>query len=107
YTELHNHYGGVKSTTDELKATVLKHAADYAEMIKQIQLQEQALNQVKKELDQPIIKGGKDLIESDRDAAVDLQKRAFMFKGGQEWDFKPDLDNLVEAKHYRSAVRKL
>ena len=31
YTELNNHYSGVKATTDELKATVLKHAADYAE----------------------------------------------------------------------------
>ena len=31
YTELTNHYGGVKADTDELKATVLKHAADYAE----------------------------------------------------------------------------
>jgi len=92
YTDLNNHFGGVKATTDELKATVLKHAADYAEMITKQQMLVQALDQVKKELDHPIVKGGKDLVESDRDAAVNLQKRAFMFKGGQEWDFKPDLD---------------
>jgi len=107
YTELNNHFGGVKATTEELKATVLKHAADYAEQIKQIQMLEQALNQVKKEMDQPIIKGGKDLEESDRAAAVELQRRAFLFKGGLEWDFKPDMDNLVVAKDYRSAVRKM
>lgn len=107
YTELNNHFGGVKSTTDELKATVLKHAADYAEMIKTIQLQEQALNQVKKELDQPIVKGGKDLAESDRAAAVELQRRAFMHKGGLDEDFTPDLENLVNAADYRAAVRTL
>jgi len=107
YTELNNHFGGVKATTDELKATVLKHAADYAEMITKTQMFEQALNQVKKELDQPIIKGGKDLEQSDRDAAVELQRRAFLFKGGDVEEFKPDLDNLVDAKAYRSAVRKL
>jgi hypothetical protein len=107
FTDLTNHYSGVKSTTDELKATVLKHAADYAEQIKQIQMLEQALNQVKKEMDAPIIKGGKDLETSDREAGIELQRRAFLFKGGSEWDFKPDLDNLVDAKEYRGAVRKL
>jgi hypothetical protein len=107
YTELNNHFGGVKATTDELKASVQKHATEYAEMITKLQMYEQALNQVKKELDQPIIKGGKDLEQSDRDAAVELQKRAFLFKGGSEWDFKPDMNNLVVAKDYRSAVRKL
>ena len=61
YTELNNHFGGVKATTEELKATVLKHAADYAEMITKQQMLTQALDQVKKELDAPIIKGGKDL----------------------------------------------
>jgi hypothetical protein len=107
YTELTSHYGGVKATTDELKATVLKHAAEYAEMITKQQMFAQALDQVKKELDAPIIKGGKDLENSDRDAAVELQRRAFLFKGGINDDFKPDLDNLVNAADYRSAVRKL
>jgi Phage capsid family len=107
YTELNNHYGGVKATTDELKATVLKHAAEYAETVTKMQMFQQALDQVKKELDAPIIKGGKDLEHSDREAAIELQRRAFMFKGGLPDDFKPDLDNLVEPKHYRSAVRKL
>ena len=45
---------------------------------------EQALNQVKKEIDAPIIKGGKDLETSDREAAIELQRRAFLFKGGVE-----------------------
>jgi hypothetical protein len=107
YTELNNHFGGVKGTTEELKQTVLKHAADYAEMITKQQMLQQALDQVKKEIDQPIIKGGDALKESDTKAAIELQKRAFLFKGGSEWDFKPDMDNLVNAADYRSAVRKL
>lgn len=107
YTELNNHFGGVKATNDELKATVLKHATDYGEMITKQQMLQQALDQVKKELDAPLLKGGKELEDSDKKAAIELQKRAFMFKGGSEWDFKPDMDNLVEAKSYRSAVRKL
>jgi len=107
FTDLTNHYSGVKATNDELKAAVQKHAADYAETVTKLQMYEQALNQVKKELDQPIIKGGKDLEESDRAAAVELQRRAYLFKGGSEWDFKPDMNNLVIAKDYRSAVRKM
>jgi hypothetical protein len=107
YTDLNNHFGGVKTTSEELKATVQKHAADYAEMITKQQMLQQALDQVKKELDAPIIKGGKDLETSDREAAIELQRRAYLFKGGSEWDFKPDLDNLVNATHYRSAVRKM
>ena len=107
YTELNNHFGGVKATTEELKATVLKHAAEYAEMITKQQMLQQALDQVKKELNAPIILGGKDLENSDREAAVELQRRAFLFKGGNADDFKPDLDNLVKAADYRSAVRKL
>jgi Phage capsid family len=107
YTELNTNFGGIKATTDELKATVLKAATEYAETITKMQMLEQALDQVKKELDAPIIKGGKDLEQSDRDAAVELQRRAYLFKGGNEFDFKPDLNNLVDAKHYRSAVRKM
>jgi hypothetical protein len=107
YTELNSHYGGVKATTDELKATVLKHAQEYAEMVTKQQMLQQALDQVKKEMDAPLLKGGNDLAENDKKAAIELQRRAFLFKGGINDDFKPDMDNLVCAADYRSAVRKL
>jgi len=107
YKDLTTHYGGVKATTDELKAEVLKRADEYAAMVAKQQSLQQALDQVKKELDQPIIRGGNDLKESDVKAAIELQRRAFLFKGGNEFEFVPNMDNLVEAKHYRSAVRKL
>lgn len=107
YKDLTNHFGSVKADSDELKAKVLKHAEDYAALVTQQQTLTQALDQVKKELDAPILKGGNDLIESDKKAGVECQKRAFLFKGGKEEDFKPDMNNLIDASAYRSAVRKL
>jgi hypothetical protein len=107
YTELNNHYNGVKADNEELKKTVQKHVAEYAEMITKQQMLQQALDQVKKEMDAPLLKGGSDLAESDKKAAIELQRRAFLFKGGINDEFKPDMDNLVCAADYRSAVRKL
>lgn len=107
FTELSNHYKGVKAETEEVKAAVKKHAEEYAALVTQGQALQQALDQVKKELDAPLLRGGDALKESDTKAAIELQRRAFMFKGGAEDDFKPDMNNLVDPVHYRSAVRKL
>ncbi|MGY3615676.1 phage major capsid protein [Bradyrhizobium sp. USDA 10063] len=107
YRELTNHYNGVKADSDEIKATVQKHAAEYAALVTQQQALQQALDQVKKEIDVPFLRGGSDLKDSDVKAAIELQRRAFLFKGGLDEDFKPDMNNLVDASQYRSAVRKL
>lgn len=107
YTDLTTHFSGVKGDNEELRKTVKKHVDDYAELSKNVQFLEQVVNEVKKELDAPIVKGGKDLEDSDRRAAIELQRRAFLFKGGPEADFKEDTENLVNAAQYRSAVKKL
>jgi Phage capsid family len=107
YTELSTNFKGIKADSEELKNTVAKHAADYATLVAQGQALQQALDQVKKEMDAPILKGGKDLEDSDRKAAIELQRRAYIFKGGDPDDFKADLNNLVVAADYRSAMRKL
>lgn len=109
YNELTEKFGGVELSKldDTLKVEVQERTAQYAETAKQVQQLEKALDDIKKELDAPIHKGGKDLAESDRAAAVELQKRAFLFKGGDEFDFRPDMENLVKAADYRSACRKL
>jgi hypothetical protein len=107
FTNLTNHYKGVKAESEELKAAVLKHTADYAALVTQQQTLEQALDQVKKEMDAPILQGGSALVESDKLAAIECQRRAFMFKGGDPDEFKPDMDNLINAADYRSAVRKM
>jgi Phage capsid family len=107
YTALHNHFGGVKAETDELKAEVLKRATEYAELVAKQQALQQAIDQVKREIDVPLLRGGSDLVEHDKLAAIELQRRAYLFKGGDADEFKPDMENLVDAKAYRSAVRKL
>jgi Phage capsid family len=107
FTELQNTFKGVKADSDSIKADMLKHASEYALLVTQQQALQQALDQVKKEIDQPILNGGKDLEDSDRKAAVELQRRAYVYKGGDPDEFKPDMNNLVVAADYRSAMRKL
>jgi hypothetical protein len=107
YKDLTTHFNGVKAETGEIKAAVAKHVADYAELVTRQQALQQTVDQIKKELDVPLLKGGKDLEDSDRRAAIELQRRAYLFKGGDYEEFQPDLDNLVDAKAYRSAVRKM
>jgi len=107
YKALTSHYDGVKGENEELKKAVAEQTKVYGELTAKLQGQEAALDFCKKQLDMPLIKGNKELEESDRKAAIECQKRAFLFKGGSEDDFKEDLDNLVDVKAYRSAVRKL
>lgn len=107
YKDLHTHYDGVKADNDTLKKQVEQHTAEYAEMVKMSQALEKAVDGIKKELDSPIFKGGKDLADSDKKAAIELQKRMHLFKGGTLDNFKEDNDKLVIAKDYRSAVAKL
>jgi Phage capsid family len=107
YTDLTTHYSGVKAENEELKAAVQKHTECYADLITKGQVLQQAIDQIKKEMDAPLLKGGNDLIESDRKAAVELQRRAYLFKGGAHDEFEPDMENLVDAKVYRKVVRKL
>ncbi|MEY9493740.1 phage major capsid protein [Bradyrhizobium elkanii] len=107
YKDLKAHYSGLKADSEAVRAEVQKHAAEYAALVTQQQALQQALDQVKKEMDAPLIRGGSDLKDHDIKAAIELQRRAFLFKGGDNDDFTPDMDNLVDASQYRSAVRKL
>ena len=107
YKDLKAHYDGVKADNDAVKAQVAQHVAEYTALCAQQQSLQQALDTLKKEMDAPIFKGGNDLANADTEAAIELQRRAFLFKGGEAEEFKPDMSNLVDATQYRSAVRKL
>ena len=107
YKDLKAHYDGVKADNDAVKAQVAQHVAEYTALCTQQQSLQQALDSIKKEIDAPIFKGGSDLAHADTEAAIELQRRAFLFKGGEAEEFKPDMSNLVDATQYRSAVRKL
>jgi len=91
----------------DTQAMLTKHAKEMADAMTMVQACSEAVDTIKKELDQPLNRGGGDLAESDRKAAIELQRRAHINKGGTDLDFKADLDNLVDPQEYRSAVRKL
>lgn len=111
YTELNNAFGTLKldltKSHDEIAAEVKKRGDEYAELVTKHQTLQCALDQVKKELDTPIMKGGKDLEENDRKVAVELQRRIHLNRGGTDMTFKPDMDNLCKAADLRSAAYKL
>lgn len=109
YKELNAKFGNVElcKLDETLQKEVKDRTAEYAAMVTQVQAIEKALEGIKRDIDQPGLKGGKDLEENDRKAAVELQRRAFLFKGGDELEFRPDMDNLVKAADYRSACYKL
>lgn len=91
----------------ETQAALKKAGEDFSAAMTKMQACEEAIDLLKKEISQPIYQGGKELAEKDRANAVELQKRAFLFKGGTELDFTPDMDDLVNPADYRSAVAKL
>ncbi len=93
--------------TDEDRASIKKTADEYSALTMTVQGLTKALEDVKKELDAPLLKGGKDLEDNDRKAAVELQRRIHLYRGGLDDDFKEDLSNIVKAADYRSAARKM
>lgn len=91
----------------ETKAALKKHADEMADAMAKTQACQAAIETIQKNMDSPLYRGGSDLKDSDTKAAIELQRRAHIFKGGAPEDFKEDLDNLVDPADYRSAVRKL
>jgi hypothetical protein len=100
-------FAGVKAENEAMKADVLAKSVAYAETTAMIVSLQANYDQLKRELDAPIMRGGKDLADSDRSAAVELQRRIHLHAGGTPEEFKEDLNNLVVAKDYRSATNKL
>jgi len=107
FTELTANYSGVKNDSIEIKKAVDQHTAEYKDMVAKHQSLIAAVDQIKKELDAPIFRGGKDLEDADHKAAIELQKSLFLYNGGSEFDFKVDETKLVKAADYRSAAYKL
>jgi hypothetical protein len=91
----------------EDRAILKKAGEDYAAVVTDVQKLTKAFDDLKRELDVPLLKGGKDLEDHDRRMGIELQRRAFLFKGGDEAEFREDLTNLPVLKDYRSAARKL
>jgi len=92
---------------DELKAKIEESANAMADALAKAQACETALDTFKAEMDAPIYRNAGDLKDADMKAAIELQRQRHKHAGGEDTDFVEDLDNLVEAKHYRSAMQKL
>jgi HK97 family phage major capsid protein len=107
WKDLSTHYSGLKASNDELNGQVKKHTDEYVAITKKLATLEEGVDVMKRELDSPIFKGGKELEDSDRKAAIEIQRRNYLQKGGDIDSFREDLGNLVDAKAYRSAARKL
>lgn len=107
YKALHANFDGVKASSDEVKGTVAKHAADYAQLAANTQALQAGLDHLKRQIDQPVYKGGSDLADTDRKNAIELQRRLHIFRHGNDDGFKPDMQNLAKMGDVRSAAQKL
>lgn len=106
YKELVAKFAGVLST-DEVKKEVAEATKEYATLSADFQKAMADLNMLKKQVEAPIHQNQADLKENDRKAAIELQRRAHIFKHGDDDGFKEDTDNLVDAATYRSVCKKL
>lgn len=93
--------------TGEMQESINKAATQLADTMAKAQACEEAMEKLKKEMDQPLFRNDKDLKDNDRMQAIELQRRAHIHKGGTNEEFKADLDNLINPADYRSATQKL
>lgn len=99
-----------KAAEAEVIDLVKKHTAEYAETTNLVQALGEELSSLKKKFDSPHMSGNADdIARADRDAAVELQRRVWKSQNPLEdiTEFKPDLENLVDANTYRKMARKL
>lgn len=99
-----------KTAEAEVIDLVKKHTAEYAETTNLVQAFGEELSALKKKFDTPHMSGNADdIARADRDAAVELQRRVWKNANPQQdiTEFKPDLDNLVDANTYRKMAKKL
>jgi HK97 family phage major capsid protein len=97
-----------KVAGEALEKQAKELSAEYAKVSQQVQTIGETLADLQKQIDNPLFSSnGSERAEAERDHAVELQKRAFIAKGGMEDDFNADLEQLVNPEHYRKAVKKL
>lgn len=107
YAELSQQFSGVKGDNDEVKALAKKSSEDYAELVQKFQTYQQAVDQIKKEMDAPALRKGGDKKDADTESAIELQKQIYVYKGGDAAEFKADMTNLIDMDVVRSAAYKL
>lgn len=106
YDELVQKFNGT-ATNESVQAAVKGVADQYAELALQFQASNEAMTDIQKQLSNPMYGSKGDAADADRANAIQLQKRAFIAKGGVEAEYVEKTDELVDAPSYRSAIRKL
>lgn len=91
----------------ETKAKLDEYGVKLGEALADISATKAAMDNFKKDLDNPMFGSQKDLQDHDRKTAIELQKRIHEHKYGAEKEFKADLDNLINPEHVRSAMMKM
>lgn len=107
YRNLSNEFGGLKKNNDELRTKIEEQTKTYAEQVTEIQALKEGFKETQRMLNNPIYRSEGELAEADKRAAIEVQRRAFLYKGGDPAEFKPDMSNLIDPAEYRSAVCKL
>jgi hypothetical protein len=109
YKELKSHFDGKSGNDAELKSKVEEHTQKYAELSTEYQTIKAAVDQIRRELEAPVFRARneKELAEEDKKNAIELQRRAFVAKGGEEDKFQADSEKLVNLADYRGAAQKL
>lgn len=95
---------------DDDQMRFIKSAADrLADAEAKSQACQNAVESLKRELDAPLYRGGNDLKEKDIENSIELQRRLHLNRFGEAEieNFRPDMDNLINFKAYRSAANKL
>ena len=103
YRDLSTNLGGVKDDLGQLRAVADKQTADYAKLFEEQGRLASSLELVKRMAEAPVVEGGKALASADRKNAIELQRRAHIYRHGDDDGFRADLDNLVPLEHLREA----
>lgn len=98
---------GVKEIPAETTAKLKEFGDEMAEKFSEFKNMSNAIEQIKKDMEQPLYHGDDKLKEADIQSGIELQKRAHLEQGGLVEEFKADMDNLVNPADVRSAMRKM
>lgn len=97
-----------KNASDtEVAQKVLEQSKTLADIVAKAQALESGLDQIKREIDQPVFRSGKDGDDADRKNAIELQRRIYMSTKGNDEGFVANEAELVNASAYRSVMNKM
>jgi hypothetical protein len=106
FREQRNALSGLKADNAENAALAKKMSDAAADAKAEMQALRSTLDEMKRTIDAPVVKGGKDLQSSDRRNAIEIQRQHHMLRnGGLDDGFRADMSNLINFDELRGAMR--